>query len=336
MKDKEVGFIIGKFAPLHNGHINFIHEAATQVDILYVILCYDEKFINRQTPEFKDHLGLKSRLLWLKHTFNDHNHIKVFYIDETNILEYPEGWADITKLILDVLPERPTKVFSSEPSYDEGFKKYFPDVEHIISNRDSVNISATQIREDINKYWEFLPSIVRKDFVKTVCIVGTESCGKTTLVKYLAKAYNTSWVEEYGRKFVEKDLLGDESLLNESDYRIIAYNHILSIEEAKTTANRILFIDTNLAVTQYYLQMYEGKCDPVIDAMASLEKYDMTIYLDDDVPWIDDGMRTLSARTEEAKNILLNLLEDDIIHINGSYSDRLKSAKRIINENYFK
>ena len=38
-----VGFLTGKFAPLHTGHIYFISKAATMVDKLYVVLSYDGK-----------------------------------------------------------------------------------------------------------------------------------------------------------------------------------------------------------------------------------------------------------------------------------------------------
>ena len=38
-----VGFLTGKFAPLHTGHIYFISKAATMVDKLYVVLVYDKQ-----------------------------------------------------------------------------------------------------------------------------------------------------------------------------------------------------------------------------------------------------------------------------------------------------
>lgn len=331
MGEKDVGFLVGKFAPLHSGHINFINDAATQVDKLYVVLCYDEKFINDQPDSIRDKLTLKNRLYWLTHTFKDFDHVEILFVDETDIASYPHGWCDWSNKVLDVLPEKPNKVFSSEPDYDEGFKKYFPNVEHIISTRDEVKISATQIRKDVQKYWDYMPAVVRKDFIKTVCVVGTESCGKTTLIKYLAKAFNTSWVEEYGRTFVENDLCKNECLLQPKDYRTIAYKHIQAVEEAKKTANRILFVDTNLAVTQYYLKMYEGISDPVIDAMSDTESFDVTIFLDDDVPWVDDGMRTLCDRSDDAKELLLSLVGDGIIKVDGSYKERLDTSKQIVN-----
>ena len=40
------GLIFGKFAPLTNGHIEFIRQAASQVSALYLFLSYDQKFVD--------------------------------------------------------------------------------------------------------------------------------------------------------------------------------------------------------------------------------------------------------------------------------------------------
>jgi HTH-type transcriptional repressor of NAD biosynthesis genes len=37
-----------------------------------------------------------------------------------------------------------------------------------------------------------------------VAVIGTESCGKSTLVKKLAKFYNTNYVHEVGRDYCDK------------------------------------------------------------------------------------------------------------------------------------
>lgn len=327
------GLVFGKYAPLHNGHINHIFNAATQVDHLYVVMSYDQKFVDSLKESIRDKLSFKNRMRWLLHTFDEFDHISVEFIDETNLKEYPHGWSEWANLIMDVLPTRPDKIFTSEPSYDEGISKYFPNAEHIITNRTDVNISATEIRHNVMQFWDYIPSIVRKEFVKTVCVVGTESCAKSTLVKYLAKAFNTSWVDEYGRTFVEDNLFGVEQLLQVSDYRSIAMRHLQEVEDAKKTANRVLFVDTNLSVTQYYLKMYTGEDDPVVDALAAMESYDLVLFMEDDVPWVSDGMRSMSDRTQEAKQSLMGYLRLNntaVIVVNGNYQERLNHAKEIV------
>jgi len=39
---------------------------------------------------------------------------------------------------------------------------------------------------------------------KSLAVIGTESSGKSTLVRNLARVYNTSYVEEYGRTYYDK------------------------------------------------------------------------------------------------------------------------------------
>ena len=85
---KKRGWLTGKFAPLHAGHINFIQQAATLCDELTVVLSHNA---NR----FDDpKLALKTRLLYLRQTFKDIPHIKITFVDETDVPEYPNGWAE--------------------------------------------------------------------------------------------------------------------------------------------------------------------------------------------------------------------------------------------------
>lgn len=337
-----VGFLTGKFAPLHTGHIYFISKAATMVDKLYVVLSYDGK-------RFQDdpRLSLKNRLLWLKTTFKDLPHIKIVYVDETNCSPYPDGWHEWSMLVKRAIPHRIgdiTKIFSSEPEYTEGFNKYWPNAEHVIvdAERKEVNISATEIRANPFKFWSYMPSIVRQHYVKKVCIIGTESCGKTTLTKYLSKIYQTSWVEEYGRKFCEQDMCMDESLLQYDDYALIAARRYEDELQATKTANKILFADTNAFITNFYCRLYEGSFHPMVDEYEALEKYDLTLVLASDVEWVADGLRINKERSKTddllAKMLSMSRSENlgKLMHISGTYSERLEKAIKIIDEEFFK
>lgn len=341
-----VGFLTGKFAPLHTGHIYFISKAATMVDKLYVVLSYDGKRF-KEDPR----LSLKNRLLWLKTTFKDLPHIQVIYVDETECRPYPDGWkdwADKVKLALAYAAgtetEKINKIFSSEPEYTEGYNKYWPNAEHVVidAERKEVNISATEIRDNPFKFWSYMPSIVRKHYVRKICIIGTESCGKTTLTKYLSKIYQTSWVEEYGRKFCEQDMCMDESLLQYDDYALIAARRYEDELQATKTANKILFADTNAFITNFYCRLYEGSFHPMVDEYETLEKYDLTLVLASDVEWVADGLRINKERSKTddllAKMLSMSRCENlgKLMHISGTYSERLEKAIKIIDEEFFK
>lgn len=181
---QRVGVITGKFAPLHTGQIYAITEASTQVDHLYVILSYDDKFFDTlKNPEYwRKHMSKKKRLLWLKRTFQHFDHITIICIDETKIKTYPEGvteWCDnVKKLLLENNVSSIDKWFSSEPEYSSWINEYFGEAEHVVidQNRETFNISATEIRQNVYDYWEYLPSIVRKEFLLKVVLIGQESC----------------------------------------------------------------------------------------------------------------------------------------------------------------
>lgn len=339
--ENKIGVITGKFAPLHTGHINTIIRASTQVDTLVVVLSFDQKFVDMQPQWLQRRLTLNKRLLWLKKTFEDMPHIHITFVDESNIQAYPEGAKDWAALVRDATNHvHIDKWFSSEPDYTVWINEHFPEAEHVLIDpeRKLHNVSATMIRNNPTKYWGFMPSIVRREFLKKICFIGTESVGKSTLTRYLAKMYNTSWVEEYGRTFCEQDLMMDESLLEYDHYSHIAATRHQMEKEAERTANRILFCDTNAMVTQFYCNLYEHRSHPVVDALIDLEHYDAVIHLLDDVPWVDDGLRVNSNRRltrAKFQSLIQNFGVDigvfgEYHRVSGDYQKRLSKTIEIV------
>jgi HTH-type transcriptional repressor of NAD biosynthesis genes len=333
------GAVVGKFAPLTQGHINLINIASTECEHLTVILCYDDKFLSKQNSRDQVRLTLKKRLLWLKQAFFDMPHITIKFIDETNIPAYPNGWAGYAELIRSVyggtIPQD-TAIFSSELEYDENYKKHLPELTHVVvdNDRTQVPISATMIREDLYENWGMLPSVVRKDYTVKICVLGTESSGKTTLVKSLAKLYNTSWVEEYGRTYCEQVLCGDEFLLTSEDYTKIAFHHKTLEEEALKSSNKITFVDSNAFVTEFYHRLNEGIPNSVVTEIAKTEQYDLILYLTDEVPWVSDGLRQNGDKREETKALLHEMfdefpnIKEKMVTISGdSYKTRLQQSR---------
>ena len=339
------GYVIGKYAPLTLGHINLINEASNECENVTVVLCYDDKFLLNQNERDQERLTFRNRLLWLKKTFSDMPHVKIVSIDETNIPAYPNGWKEYAKMIRnDVcggeIPKN-SAIFSSEVEYDENYKKYLPELTHVIvdNDRTQVPVSATMIRTNLYQNWNMIPSCVRKDYTLKVCVIGTESSGKTTLVKKLAKQYNTSWVEEYGRTYCKQELCGDETLLITDDFTKIAFHHKTMEEKALKTANRISFIDSNAFTTEYYHRLNLNKKNNVVTEMALSEKYDLILYLTDDVPWFDDGLRKHGDDRKKYRCLFEEMIEEfpnqkeKMVVISGdTYKERMNKAKIEVNK----
>ena len=339
----KTGVIIGKFLPLHLGHVNFINRSSTKTDKLIVVVCHssrDKKLCEEYgIPE----ITVKDRLRWLHTIYQDLGHIEIRSLDESEIPAYPHGWKEFTGLLKKTVPEKIDFIFSGEPSYDSFFKELLPEAEHVLIDpeRTEHKISGTQIRENPYKNWEYLPAVVRPFFCRKVVLIGTESCGKTTLTKFLAKAFNTSWAEEYGRNYVYEECGGSEDNLKYEDYIKIAMHQKKLEDEAVRHSNKIVFIDTEAIVTQFYCKLYEGCEDPAINEIIKRQNYDLWLYLENDVQWVDDGLRKNSSDEErnKGKRILAELLEkhniaDKIKFISGNYEERLDKALGVIKEEF--
>lgn len=325
------GWLGGKFCMFHMGHINHIHQAATQVKELHVLISQDD---NR----FKDpRLSLRNRVLWLRTIFRDMPHIKIYTVDETGIPTYPDGWQQWSDLVKAALPrDHYDMVFTSEvadaPEYERYFAGHTASVVLNDPDRVQVPISATMIRQDMVKYWGMMPTVVRKDFVLKVCIVGTESSGKSILTKMLARHHQTSWVEEYGRTYCEQNLCMDESLLTFDDYGHIAAKRYEMEQQAILAANRVMFADTAALSTNFFCNMYEGRENPLVTAYAEMERYDLILLLDDDVEWVNDGLRknTDKAYTRKLFGTMITKYAErkgiPLVTISGNYHERLNKA----------
>lgn len=331
------GWLTGKFCMAHMGHINFIHQSATQCDELHVVVSQDDNRFSDQR------LSLRNRLLWLKTIFKDMPHIKIYSVNETGIPTYPNGWQQWSDLVRAALPEdQYDVVFTSELGDVDNYGEYFSDhtacVVAIDPDRKQVPISATEIRGDMVKHWGMMPTVVRKDFVLKVCVVGSESVGKTSLTKMLARHCQTSWVEEYGRTYCEQDLCGDESLLTFEGYGFIAAKRYEMEQQAILAANRIMFADTAALSTNFFCNMYEGRENPLVTAYAEMEQYDMFLFLTDDVEWVADGLRKNTDRDYTRKlfgTMLTKYAERKgipIVTVSGDYHQRLNKAIAAVDE----
>lgn len=158
-----VGMYGGKFMPWHMGHRFCARTASYLCDKLYLILFYggaqEEEIIRNNTTLPKEFLTLDYRRNAMQKeaaliTRNNKCHVIPLVIDVTNC-KTPEGkedWDAETPLVLTNCGKLDA-VFSSEPSYDDYFKRAYPEATHILIDppRHFVPISGTACRNMTEK-----------------------------------------------------------------------------------------------------------------------------------------------------------------------------------------
>lgn len=338
----KTGVYFGRFLPPHRGHLYQIIQASTRCEKLIVVISDNR----RQTEELcrADALPVityQLRKQWLAQQVQDMSHIEVRVLDETDLPVYPDGWPQWAERMRQVVPEAISAFFVGDRDYDEPLQHWFPEsaIELFDPTRTRYPISATEIRRDILNNWHYILGPARPFFSRKVLIAGTESCGKTTLTKCLAKLYNTSWSEEVGRYYAEHYLGGDETIYTDGDFARMAYLQAEQDFQAMRTANKVCFFDTDAVVTDYYSELYMGHRNHLVEAFIDPEKYDVLLYLSPDVKWVADGQRLNGdqARREMLNSRLLDMyaefgFSDRIRVIGGDYTQRLDAAVRIVDD----
>ena len=166
---------------------------------------------------------------------------------------------------------------------------------------------------------------------KRVAILGAESSGKSTLAHALATHYNTLWVPEYLREFVDSHARVPE----ESDQYQIARTQMAREDAAAPKASRFLFCDTTPLMTALYSRWYWGRVDAQLALLERRHDYAFTLVTAPDSPWEADGLQRASEAVRLAIHDLLlqTLHERDIPYLllSGSLHQRMLQAGRLIN-----
>lgn len=162
--------------------------------------------------------------------------------------------------------------------------------------------------------------------VKKIVVIGPESTGKSTLCEQLALHYNTVWVPEYAREYLNK---------HGSSY---TYDDLLTIgkgqveqEERFSIQKGKLFIDTDLYIMKVWCEFVFGKCHSWILNTAATRQYDLYLLCNVDLAWVKDELREypdLKTRERLYKHYLDIMINQPIpwIDISGTYEERFQKA----------
>ena len=327
-----VGIFTGRFLPLHMGHVEAITKASCRVDKLYVALIHDEHHDKEicERKHFK-YILPEIRVRWIRQLMKDIKNVKVITVNTSSMEEAGEK-------LLEMIPETITHSFKIDFEEDSVPHNAFEAMTEYTFGHDVLTYHVTEEKirnEGVYSNWLNLSDIVRPYFVKKVVVIGTESSGKTTLANYLAKIFDTICVEEYGRLICE-EMGGYEDLFTRDLFSQIAYGQKMLEAEGIKKANKVMFVDTEAIVTQYYSVLFDGEKDDVVEAVSMTQDYDLWIYLEPDIKWVEDDIRSYGdEKNRRENNVLLKSMLDErginYISISGTYIERLNKAIELVN-----
>jgi NadR type nicotinamide-nucleotide adenylyltransferase len=165
--------------------------------------------------------------------------------------------------------------------------------------------------------------------IKKVVIIGPECTGKSDLSHYLASYYNTIWVPEYAREFIDNLTRPYE----QHDLLTISHHQTKMEDKAETEANQIIICDTNAYVIKVWSNFKFGYCHPEILSTIQTRKYDLYLLTYIDIPWEEDPQREHPEKRQQLYDIYLQeMLQQPVPfrEIKGDRDQRRNLAKEAI------
>lgn len=339
----DTGLMIGHFEPLHLGQMRSILDAAGQAKTLHIVITVHPS----PHPDFT--ITLQDKARWLQMACADLPFIQIHTTDKVELplhdnfddvtIDVPASNAKLQRLIeaLNLPTDTVLFVADNHPLANSNVQEQLAMT--VLTTPLLPEFDSYAIARDPIAHWTAIHPQARSEYTKTIAIVGGESSGKTTLVHKLANYYGATFALEMGRLYVATDLGGREIGLQYSDYGPIALNHAQAIREAAATATApVTIIDTDFVTTQAFCEEYEGRTHPFVAACIDEFRLDHTIMLDNNTPWVDDGMRSLGtpdARGRFEQRLLDIFARHEIqpYMIDApDYDERYKQALVIIDE----
>jgi len=277
MKQYNTGFVLGKFCPLHKGHMLLIEQALDACEIVYIVV---DNIMDEVIP-------VARRIQWVRQQFPSAVVLTQEHPLPQSPSETPMFWDIWHKTLLRLLPQPVDVVFASEHYGARLAKELTAEFVMVDLDRKAVPVSATRIRENLLNEWCYLSPVVQSDLRKVICIYGPESTGKTTLTRQLADYYHVPYVEEFAKQVIDAKN-GDICL---EDMTTIVKGHHKAIEDALKQNTALLFVDTDAIISKLWSNELFGKEPSIIEEYIGRQHFDYYLLLDVDLPWVNDTHR---------------------------------------------
>lgn len=167
---------------------------------------------------------------------------------------------------------------------------------------------------------------------KIVVITGAESTGKSTLTEQLAIHFDTLFMPEIARSYVE----GINRKYTFNDVEQIAKLQVENLNNLCTQPVPVVFVDTWLIITKVWFEFVYNKTPGWLVDEIQKTRVNLFLMCDTDLPWVYDPVRENGG---ENRNILQNLYIKNIVEfgfkyqiVQGTDNIRLSNAIKFVEE----
>ncbi len=306
--------VIGKFQPLHKGHMALIEFAATQAEHTSVcILAHNGELI-----------PLEQRKAWMDATYGCRSDITIYALsyNPEELNESSESDVKSSHEWADYLRECFGEAFGDFDVFigSERYVQYMADyvgISHVIydESRTNLSVSATDIKNDIIRYWDYLSPAAKQTYVRHICICGSESTGKSTVCKRLEEEYGfVTMIPEIGRCLVGKSEICSAATL-EKIYCL--HRPLLEAVKADPPTPVVLWDTDNITTLSYYRYLFPD-ARPEFTDIPMADDY---FFFMSNIPFHDDGTRLEQTEAQKLGCCHLKSYKDFGVSLNLVYEN---------------
>lgn len=322
------GLVIGKFMPPHKGHEYLFRFAKQYCDELTIVV----DCLKTQT------ISSEMRKEWIEELISG---VKVIALDEF-MPQDPSETSDFWDIWINKLKSvagQPDVLIASMDYGWELSERLGCDCVQCDVARESIDISATEIRENPIKNWKYIVESARGYFLKKICLIGPESTGKSEVSRLLAKEFDTVFVPEYAKALID----AQKGSFHYHNVSQVAWGQVRAEKALERMTNRFMFCDSDIITTMAWSEVLFGSIPDELNEIAKTQKYDHTYLCYPDTTWKSDSHRNVSERSseQEFRINMFNHMEELLKLYNRPYSvikgnDKEYVISSDINEKYLK
>ena len=246
--------------------------------------------------------------------------------------EHPDFWNVWKNIVNEFVDVQPEDYFVASELYGIDMAnilgcKFMPCNRY----RETIPVKGTEVRHYLMDSFHLILPEFQKYVRKTVTVFGAESCGKTTMTRWLAKEMNGHFIPEWAREYLET--VGAE-ITDEKMRAIVRGQYALQQTAQNDLFNKpFIFQDTDLLSTVGYYRLWGGGTDDdndLVEYYAKQTKSDLYIVMNDQIPFEADPLRYGGDKRESQTQFWIDLLEEfDCDYMVVSNTDLKKQRREV-------